>query len=231
MRGLTSFQAEVTLRLVIAAVAGAAIGLERELRDQAAGLRTHMLVSVGACLFAIVSAFGFGSVVEGQPSQFVRYDVTRVASNIVTGVGFLGAGAIIRHGLSIRGLTTAASLWVVAAIGTAVALGMYWATFVAAAITIISLWGLRRVRGRIRRAAGITREVLTLRASSEHAVDAALDLLRDAGYRTRHLRLEESEAGVEAHVEMSPPAGRRPEHLVASITRLPGVVELDWDEG
>lgn len=153
---LTAFQGEVALRLGLAAVAGAAIGVERELRDQAAGLRTHILVAVGACLFALVSAFGFDDLVAGTAdASTVRHDPSRVASNIVTGVGFLGAGAILRSGLSVRGLTTAASLWVVAAIGTAVALGMYFATAITAGITLLSLVALRFLRGRIRQAAGI----------------------------------------------------------------------------
>jgi putative Mg2+ transporter-C (MgtC) family protein len=225
---VTTFHGIVTLRLVLAAVIGAAIGVERELRDQAAGLRTHMLVSVGACLFTLVSVYGFEAIASDQAPS-ARYDVTRVASNIVTGVGFLGAGAIIRHGLSIRGLTTAASLWIVAAMGTAVAVGMYWATVVAAVITIVSLWGLRTVRGRIRRAGGITREILTLRADSEAALDRALDLVQQRGYRIRHLRIEEGDGGIDGHVEMSPPGGARPEPLVAELTRVPGVTEVDWD--
>ena len=136
---LSQDQIDVAVRLVLAAVAGMAIGIERELREQAAGLRTHMVVAIGACLFTIVGAYGFG---EGDPS--------RVASNIVTGIGFLGAGAILREGLTVRGLTTAGSLWVVAAIGMAVGLGMYWASGVATAITILSLWALRPFRRRLR---------------------------------------------------------------------------------
>jgi putative Mg2+ transporter-C (MgtC) family protein len=138
---LTQDQIDIAVRLALAAVAGMAIGIERELREQAAGLRTHMVVAIGACLFTIVGAYGF----EGEP-----LDPSRVASNVVTGIGFLGAGAIIREGVSVRGLTTAASLWVVAAIGTAVGLGMYWATGVATAITLLSLWALRPFRRRLR---------------------------------------------------------------------------------
>jgi putative Mg2+ transporter-C (MgtC) family protein len=137
---LSQHQIDIAIRLLLAAVAGMVIGIERELRDQAAGLRTHMLVAVGACLFAIVGAYGFGG--EGDPS--------RVAAQVVTGIGFLGAGAIIREGVSVRGLTTAASLWVVAAAGTAVGLGLYWATGVATFITLISLWALRPFRRRLR---------------------------------------------------------------------------------
>jgi putative Mg2+ transporter-C (MgtC) family protein len=95
------------------------IGLEREFREREAGLRTHLLVSLGAALFTIVSAFGFHDVLSHDPNAVVRLDPSRIAAQIVSGIGFLGAGAIIRQGLSIRGLTTAATLWVVAAIGMA----------------------------------------------------------------------------------------------------------------
>ena len=144
---LTQAQVDTAIRLVVAAAAGMAIGIERERREQAAGLRTHMLVAVGACLFTIVSAYGFEGVDAGG---LVATDPSRVAAQIVTGIGFLGAGAILREGLSVRGLTTAASLWVVAAIGMAVGLGMFFATGIAAAITIASLWGLRPFRRRLR---------------------------------------------------------------------------------
>jgi putative Mg2+ transporter-C (MgtC) family protein len=137
---LSQHQIDIVIRLAVAAAFGMVIGIERELRDQAAGLRTHMLVAVGACLFTVVSAYGFES--NGDPS--------RVASNIVTGIGFLGAGAIIREGVSVRGLTTAASLWVVAAVGAAVGVGLYWASGVTVAITVISLWALRPFRRRLR---------------------------------------------------------------------------------
>jgi putative Mg2+ transporter-C (MgtC) family protein len=137
---LSQHQIDIAVRLLVAAFAGMVIGIERELRDQVAGLRTHMLVAVGACLFTIVGAYGFDG--EGDP--------TRVAAQVVTGIGFLGAGAILREGVNVRGLTTAASLWVVAATGTAVGLGQYWATGVATVITLVSLWALRPFRRRLR---------------------------------------------------------------------------------
>ena len=140
---LTQVQTDVAVRLAVAAAMGMAFGVEREMREQAAGLRTHMLVAVGSCLFTIVSAYGFeGFGVSSDPS--------RVAAQIVTGIGFLGAGAILREGLSVRGLTTAASLWIVAAVGMAVGLGMYWASVIAVVITIVSLWALRPFRRRLR---------------------------------------------------------------------------------
>ena len=132
----------VVLRLAVAAVLGGAIGVERELRDREAGIRTHLLVSLGSALFTIVSAYGFHDFLTSG-DNVVRADPTRIAAQIVTGIGFLGAGAIIREGLSVRGLTTAATLWVVAAIGMACGAGWYWAALVTALLTILALGPLR----------------------------------------------------------------------------------------
>jgi len=111
-------RARRALRLLVAAALSGAIGVERELRERAAGLRTHMLVGVGAALFTLVSAYAWGDFVFDR-SRGTAFDPTRIAAQIVTGIGFLGAGAILRQGLSVRGLTTAAGLWVAAAIGMA----------------------------------------------------------------------------------------------------------------
>ncbi|CAN5838607.1 hypothetical protein BH23ACT12_BH23ACT12_23840 [soil metagenome] len=115
--------AELALRIAIAVVLGAIIGLERELTGQTAGLRTHITISMGAALFAIASAYSFTEFIQPQADTNYQVDVTRIASNVVTGVGFLGGGAIIKHGASVSGLTTAASIWVTAAVGLTVGLG------------------------------------------------------------------------------------------------------------
>src|SRR5215216_273270 len=129
-------------RLALAAALGGAIGFERELRDREAGFRTHMLVCVGSALFTIVSAYGFSAFLNSG-DQVIRADPTRIAAQIVTGIGFLGAGAIIRQGMSIRGLTTAATLWVAAAIGIAAGAGYYSGAVAATLITLLALWPLR----------------------------------------------------------------------------------------
>jgi putative Mg2+ transporter-C (MgtC) family protein len=133
---------EALLRLVVAAALGGAVGLERELREREAGFRTHMLVSVGSALFTLASAYGFRDFLVNGGSV-VRADPTRIAAQIVTGIGFLGAGAIIRQGLSVRGLTTAATLWLVAAVGLAAGAGYYSAAVITTVVTLVSLWPLR----------------------------------------------------------------------------------------
>ncbi|MEU7869045.1 MgtC/SapB family protein [Dactylosporangium sp. NPDC049140] len=113
--------------LLLALLLGALVGLEREFGAQPAGLRTHMLVAVGAALFT-AAGYEVGS------------DRTRVAAQVVTGIGFLGAGAILKEGVNVSGLTTAASLWVTAAIGVAAGLKLYWAAVAVTAVALAALW-------------------------------------------------------------------------------------------
>jgi putative Mg2+ transporter-C (MgtC) family protein len=138
---------EALLRLLIAAGLGGAIGLERELRDREAGFRTHLLVSLGSCAFTLVSAYGWSDWTFSN-AQGVVFDPTRIAAQIVTGVGFLGAGAIIVRGINVRGLTTAATLWVVAAIGMAAGTGYYVVGIGAAVLVLVSLGPLKFVSKR-----------------------------------------------------------------------------------
>lgn len=111
----------VVLKLFIAVLCGAIIGLEREIRDKAAGLRTHILVCLGACLFGML-----GLVLT---AHYKNADILRLAQGLLIGVGFLGAGVIVREGVSIKGLTTAAGIWVMGAIGLAVGVGSYYIAF------------------------------------------------------------------------------------------------------
>jgi putative Mg2+ transporter-C (MgtC) family protein len=139
---------EALLRLALAATLGGLIGLERELREREAGIRTHLLVGVGSALFTIAGAYGFNDfLVSG--GNVVRTDPTRIAAQIVTGIGFLGAGAIIRQGLSVRGLTTAATLWVVAAVGLATGAGYYSGAIITTALVLLALYPLRVMAYRI----------------------------------------------------------------------------------
>ncbi|MBN3729907.1 MgtC/SapB family protein [Burkholderia sp. Tr-20390] len=138
-------QLEIVSRLLLAALLGSIVGIERERLSWAAGLRTHMLVAVGAALVMVVSAFGFADI---QDAKNVSLDPSRVAAQVVSGIGFLGAGSIMLRGEIIRGLTTAASLWVVAAVGLAVGGGMYVAAIAATAIVLAILAGLKPIEKR-----------------------------------------------------------------------------------
>ena len=131
---------EVVIRILIAAVLAGVIGFEREIREHTAGFRTHILVAVGSAAFTLASSYG----VSGT-----SFDPNRISAQVVTGIGFLGAGAIIRYGVSVRGLTTAASLWTVAAVGLLSAQGFFSAALVTTGVVIASLTLLRLIEDRL----------------------------------------------------------------------------------
>src|SRR3954447_8172381 len=143
-------EAQLVLRLLLAAGLTGALGIERELTEQPAGVRTHMLVGMGAALFAIVSAYGFAAL-SPTPGSAAAFDPTRIAAQIVVGIGFLGAGVIVKSGGSVRGLTTAASFWITAAIGTAAGFGMILIALATTVITLVALVGGRPFRSILRR--------------------------------------------------------------------------------
>ncbi|WP_405098295.1 MgtC/SapB family protein [Oceanobacillus sp. FSL H7-0719] len=126
----------IVIRLMIALVLSGIIGFEREWNNHSAGFRTHILVGVGACLMMLLSFYGFLHFLEYEN---VRFDPARIPSYVISGIGFLGAGTIIVYGGTIRGLTTAASIWTVAGIGLVVGAGMYGPAIVATLIILISL--------------------------------------------------------------------------------------------
>lgn len=131
---------EMCIRLLLAAFLGSLIGVQREHLFWTAGLRTHMLVCAGACLVMIVSAFGFQQALTMPGTQL---DPSRIAAQVVSGIGFLGAGSILMRGEVIKGLTTAASLWAVAAIGLAVGGGLYVLGTAATFLILIILIAIR----------------------------------------------------------------------------------------
>jgi putative Mg2+ transporter-C (MgtC) family protein len=142
---------EIILRLVAAAVLGAAVGLEREVHGRPAGIRTYLLLSLGSALIMVVSEY---LVVEYEPKMLgeaLRVDPARIAAQAVTGIGFLGAGVIIRYKDTIRGLTTAACVWVVCAVGLAVGAGFYLFSAVVTSLTIVSLLGLKAFEQRLKK--------------------------------------------------------------------------------
>ena len=143
--------ADVVVRLLSAAVLGSLIGLEREARDQEAGLRTHLAVALGASLFGVVSTLGFVEFDRARSETVLQADVTRVASNVAVGIGFLGAGIIFRQRDAIKNLTTAASLWAVTAIGLACGVGDPTTGAIGTVILLAGLIVLRPVRTQLRR--------------------------------------------------------------------------------
>lgn len=220
--------AEVLLRVVLAGVLGGAIGVEREIREREAGLRTHLLVAVGAALFTLVSAYGWHDFHFSNQSG-VTYDPTRIAAQIVTGIGFLGAGAIIRQGLSVRGLTTAASLWVVAAIGIASGAGYYSGAVITTVVVLVSLWPLRilayRIIERIR--PGERRLEVDLRANESPAL--LLEALEAHGGSVRAFEVEDSQDRRRVVLDLRLES-HQPDAVTATLMRLEPVLGVRWTD-
>jgi putative Mg2+ transporter-C (MgtC) family protein len=220
--------AEILLRVGLAAILGGMIGFERELREREAGLRTHLLVSVGAALFTMVSAYAWTDWRFSTPQGLV-FDPTRIAAQVVTGIGFLGAGAIIRQGLSIRGLTTAATLWVVAAIGMATGAGYYGAAVITTVLVLLSLWPLRlvvfRISGRFRPEEGRLAIELPAGASAVSVLEA----VEDAGALVRSLDFEEERDTRRIDMRVRIERGRSPAALLDALTRAQGVKGARWN--
>ena len=177
--GLTDWNAEAILRLLMAAIMGALLGLEREMHGRSAGLRTHLLVATGAALAMVVSV-NFGRVFGPTTMPHVQVDPARVAYGVMAGVGFLGAGTIMHSGLGIRGLTTAATLWCSAALGLASGFGMF---VIALGGTVIMLVALRTLSGLEKRISNKEphRIILRVRGVDTGLVDSYRNCLVQAG--------------------------------------------------
>jgi putative Mg2+ transporter-C (MgtC) family protein len=214
---------EVLGRLALAAALGSVLGFERELREREAGLRTHLLVSLGSALFTIVSAYGFREFVHSGSTV----DPTRIAAQIVTGIGFLGAGAIIRQGIAVRGLTTAATLWVVAAIGLAAGAGYYSAAVITTAVALLALGPLRtlghRLIVRFRRASGLLLVQLPAGQSPSGVIDAVDPKAR---IESIEIRQEGDRRTLELTVDVPRPEQAR--QLVSKLADVEHVLEVRW---
>jgi putative Mg2+ transporter-C (MgtC) family protein len=210
---------EALLRLALAGVLGGLIGLERELRERGAGLRTHLLVSVGAALFTIAGAYGFGGV---------RVDPTRVAAQIVTGVGFLGAGAIIRQGFSVRGLTTAATLWVVAAVGLAAGAGYYSGAVITTALVLLALWPLRILAYRILRRFRADDGRLLVELPVGTGPGEVIDEIERAGARVTAMEVSQEGDRRRLELDLALPHTVPAPRLVARIADVENVADVRW---
>ena len=216
------------LRLSVAAILGGAVGFERELRERQAGLRTHLLVALGSALFTVVSAYGFHEFLA-QGGATVRADPTRIAAQIVSGIGFLGAGAIIRQGLSVRGLTTAATLWLVAAIGMAAGAGYYSAALITTGLALLSLGPLRIVAYRAVRRYRPEVDRLLVEIPAGGSPGMVIEAIEQRGGRVVGLEIEQDadRRTIAADVELR---GAEAPTVVAAVGEVEGVLEVRWAE-
>ena len=220
---------ELILRLALAAGLGAVIGLEREWRDRTAGLRTHMLVCLGSAVFTIVSAYGFNEWyghVDASTRSTIVSDPTRIAAQIVTGIGFLGAGAIFRSDDGVRGLTTAASLWIMAAIGLASGAGYYELAVASTVLMLLILVALRQVSGRIKamnRGEEVPLEVIV---TGPMAIGLVLDAIASVGGTVSNFTasvLRRDKPSRRLTFELSLPADLETGDVVGRLALLEGV--------
>lgn len=223
---------EVTFRLAVTAVLCAGIGIEREVRDRAAGIRTHILVGIGAALFTLVSAYGFSDflAVSGSGGASQRLvDPTRIAAQIVSGIGFLGAGVIIVHRGTVRGVTTAASLWVVAAVGLAVGAGFYYGGIATTVIALACLYGLRKLRPSMLTRIKPNRGVLMLEVETVDSIGKVLWLLHRNKIDVKNVDEEdpdEDDNSILVTIGLKQESGQELEVPLKKIKRVEGVLDV-----
>lgn len=218
---------EIGLRLVLAAIFGAVIGVERERKEWSAGMRTHMLVCMGSCLMMLVSSFGFADTADWDK---VSLDPSRVAAQIVSGIGFIGAGAILfLKPSTILGLTTASGLWTVAGIGMATGGGMYFAATATTVLAIIILWGLQPLQKKfspkfkqssmvIVAAAGTNPKVIIDRLLEDKAIDFSnFSVNNSPDEMIVELKLEKSDNPVLAQI-------------VENLNADPSIKKITWNK-
>jgi len=208
---------ELIGRIALAAVCGAAIGFERELVEKPAGLRTHALVALGAAAFTVA---GYAAV---DSSGVSRTDTARIAAQVASGIGFLGAGIIIFHGDRVRGLTTAATIWATAAVGMAAATAQYFEAAFTTLLVLAVLMVLKPIERRLfKRPDEATLSLLMPR--SENAVEQVTSALRGIGAAAQSVRFQETTSGADRlDLELELPLGTPTTAIVRQVRGVPGV--------
>ncbi len=183
---------EVLFRLGIAAVLGAVVGLERESSGQDAGFRTHLLLALGSAMFGVASVGGFDSFITSGRTN-VQVDVTRIASYVAAGVGFIGGGAIIKHAGSVRGITTAASLWAAAAIGLSAGLGLWSAAVIGTVLSLFALAALKPLSNWVGERTHPPKTLIVVLDQPERGVDVLRAVQEEFPAAIRSVRLGQGE--------------------------------------
>ncbi len=191
---VSQLELTMVLRLIVAAVLGGIVGMERGSGDRPAGFRTHILVCVGSALFMLVSIYGFDDIAPVttnlEDDIGTRRDTARIAAQVVSGIGFLGAGTILHEGLTIKGLTTAASLWIVSAIGLAVGSGMYLLSTVATILTLMTLVTFRTWEKRFAGTRSERRFVRVVTRNTPGIITEITGYLSECGIRVKTLNVK-----------------------------------------
>ena len=223
---------EMAVRVALAVALGAVIGLQREIDDQPAGLRTHLAVSLGAALFGVISTLGFSEFEQPQSETNVRIDVTRVASQVVVGIGFLGAGVIFRRGADVKNLTTAATLWATAAVGLAAGVGDGGVAVFSAVLLVFVLAVLRIPRDWVRRHFTRTKRVVVVRMAAgadDSSLDAVMASVADA--RVGLVGTEKHDGRMVHRLEIDADPGCTPRACVVPMAHRDDVEDVRFVEG
>lgn len=215
----------VLLRLVLAAVLSGIVGFERELHGRAAGFRTHILLCIGSTLVMLTSIHIFDIYNSRVPC-----DPGRIAAGVITGIGFLGAGTILRSKSSVRGLTTATSLWVVAGVGLAVGAGMYFGAIAATVLTMITLFFFGRVEYAMIRKDWY-RTLLVESKEGVMQIKGAREVLNEYGVQIRDFEVDNAEDGssMTLKIAVKLPSSRNDERIIQDISGLDGVKNVRWE--
>jgi len=230
MNGWWSAEADAIFRLFLAILLGGAIGIERESRGRPAGLRTHILVCLGATIIMLAS-MRLGEMAQSlAPAARIQVDPGRIAAGIVTGIGFLGAGAIIRIGDLVRGLTTAGCIWFVAALGITIGQGMYALATVATGLALLVLLALSQLERHIEPLIYRSFVVCATLPHAEAVERDARTLLTERDIRMQDMlhRLSVSEGRAEITFKISTRHRFQSGELLRAVSKLAGVVETRW---
>ncbi len=221
-----SYELSILIKLLLAALAGGLVGLEREKHGRPAGMRTNLLVSLGACTIMIISeAFYLKYGMYGGETT-LRLDPSRTAAQIVTGIGFLGAGVIIKEGATVRGLTTAASLWVVAGLGMAFGMGFFSLGAISTVLVIISLIFLRKLDPVIKKDRYLTLSVTGRRR--DNLFDELMELVKEMGLKASDISSQVDLLENEIFIKMvlTRQQKRVGQELAAAVEKLEGIKKI-----
>lgn len=208
------------VRLLLALVLGAVVGIERERGERAAGIRTHALVALGSCLVMIVSAFGFADILG---TQAVSLDPSRIAAQVVSGIGFLGAGTILLRKEIIKGLTTAAAIWVVAAIGLACGSGLLAEAVIATILTMVILIALRPVRTFIHRPPAVHTLHIEANIAENSLFMPIQEIFQQAHITIEQVQIQTGRRSEKLEIKCRATNTTQITHIVHSIRELPEV--------
>ena len=216
---------EILFRLFLASVFGGLIGLERERKEWAAGMRTHMMVSLGSALIMMVSAFGFSDVLGREN---IVLDPSRIAAQVVSGIGFIGAGTILFMNKGrIRGLTTAAGLWTVAAIGLATGAGMYIAACAATFFALVILWALQPLEKRITQK--FKQKTLSIEAKANANTKDILALFEDNKVPYVSLSFDKTENGFFIQMRLENLESKKIETVINKLQQNASINKIFWE--